>query len=126
MKNTLLLILLCLFGCGIFKKTSKTSSTATQSSNNQLESTQLVLKNADKETQLFTYWNDSGFYQVQYIKEQVDQVDAAYQNKKEEQSTRNELSTKKVEPVKTWLYVGGILVVIGLFFVYFKIFRYRS
>ncbi|WP_316817980.1 hypothetical protein [Pedobacter nyackensis] len=64
MKNILLLILFCLSGCGVFKKTSKTNATATQSSTNQLESTQLVLKNADKETRTFTYWNDSGFYQI--------------------------------------------------------------
>lgn len=69
MRSILFMISLFLCSCTLFKKTSKTKDSVTKSSNNQLQSSQLVLKNAGKETQVFTYWNDSGFYQYQSIKD---------------------------------------------------------
>lgn len=111
MKNILLLILFCLFGCGVFKKTSKTTSSTTQSSTNQLESSQLVLKSAGKETQVFTYWNDSGFYQFQHIKEQVDETKSDDLKTMEEQKMGQITTVKESEFLKNWIY-GIILIVL--------------
>ncbi|SMC70392.1 hypothetical protein [Pedobacter africanus] len=60
--------------CGLFKKTSKTTTSYAQSSAKEIEQRQLVLKSANKETQIFIYWNDRGFYQFRHIKEKIDQA----------------------------------------------------
>lgn len=118
MKNILLLILFCLFGCGVFKKTSKTTATAVQSSTSQLESSQLVLKNADKETQVFTYWNDSGFYQIQDIKERVSQAKSGKMSLEESQRAKQEVKLKEAEPLHNWLYMGIIIAALMCYILY--------
>jgi hypothetical protein len=116
-----LIILLCFSSCALFKKTSKTSNTASQTSSKQLEANMLVLKNANKETQVFTFWNDSGVYQFQHIKEQIDLVKKADLKITEKQMDKKQVSTSKAEAPKTWIYVGAGLMVIGCYFLYKKL-----
>jgi len=118
MKGVLIITVLCLFGCALFNKTSKTTTTDTQSSTKQLESSQLLLKKADKETQIFTYWNDSGFYQFQYIKEQVDQAKSGKFRADEKQSAKNTMNSKTVEPVGAWIYVMILIGLAGVYLVF--------
>ncbi|TCC99548.1 hypothetical protein [Pedobacter hiemivivus] len=104
MKGILIVMVICLFGCALFNKTSKTATTDKQSSEKQLESSQLLFKTANKETQIFTYWNDSGFYQVQNIREQIDLAKTDKLKIEEKQEAKQETIVKKTEPLKMWDY----------------------
>jgi len=105
----LVIVLICISGCALFQKTSKMSSVGTQSSVNQLESSQLVLKSTGKETQIYTYWNDSGFYQYQHIKEQIDQAKLSSTKAEQKQQAKQTVTAKKTERVNTGIY-GAILI----------------
>lgn len=123
MKTTLFVIVLFFFSCALFRKTERKTDLATKSSLNQLESTQLVLKNVGKETQIFSYGNDSGFYQYQLIKE-VSQESASSQLKAEnKQDSKEKLTDRRSEPVKIWVYIGGFLVLCGGFVLVKKTFN---
>lgn len=120
MKRIFIIIMLCLslLGCALFKKTSKTSSMVSQSSTNQLDASQLVLKNADKETQVFTYWNDTGFYQYQHIKERVEQAKTGKISIKEKAVLSQENRVKRTEPAVTWIYIGMVVLFAVIFFLF--------
>lgn len=121
MKQVVLFIVtLIICSCTLFKKSSRTSDVVKKSSLNQLESNQLVLKNIGKETQVFTYWNDSGFYQYQLVKEMSKESASTRLVNKEIQEYKEKKVERKSEPVKVWGYVGLILVFIISFFLYRK------
>jgi len=114
MKQTLIVIsIFFLFGCALFNKTSKTTTKDKHSSEKQLESSQLLFKTANKETQIFTYWSDSGFYQVQNIKEQIDMAKTDRLKTEEKQEAKQETIVKKTEPLRFWVYgLVGISAVV--------------
>jgi hypothetical protein len=122
MKQILLIMSLLFCSCTLFKKTSRTSDITKKTSLNQLEFSQLVLKKAGKETQIFTYWNDSGFYQYQVIKEQIQERASAQLKVEEKEVSKEKQISKKSEPVKVW---GYILLLIALFVVYFLLKKFR-
>lgn len=119
------IVMLFICSCTLFKKTSRTSDVTTKSSLNQLESSQLVLKNIGKETQVFTYWNDSGFYQYQLVKESSKESSATRLRNKEILDSKEKKVERKSEPVKGWVYVSILLAFIVSFVLYRK-FRVRS
>lgn len=120
MKTTIFMLLLMgSSGCALIQKTSKTKSVDKQSAVNQLESSRLVLKRADKETQIFTYWNDSGFYQFQHIKEQVDQSKLDKIKTEEKKEARQTAVIRKMEP-GVFLGVLVVLLVLGAVFLVYK------
>lgn len=111
MRTLYLLLFMLLFylsafleGCTLFQKSTKTSSTHKQSLEKQLESSQLLFKTANKETQIFTYWNDSGFYQIQNIREQIDMAKTDRLKIEEKQEAKQETIVKKTEPLRFWIY----------------------
>lgn len=110
MRYIALVITLFMYSCSLFKKTSRSSDVTKKSSLNQLESSQLVLKNIGKETQIFTYWNDSGFYQYQLIKEQSKEQTATQLKSKEIQDVKEKQTSKKSEPVRLWGFVVSVVV----------------
>ncbi|MBB5437712.1 hypothetical protein HDC92_001386 [Pedobacter sp. AK017] len=110
-----LLLAMLVAGCNLFKKTSKTSSSASQTASKQSEADMLVLKNADKETQVFTYWNDSGLYQFQQIKEKRGIAKAINLATNENKIDKKENHTKQIEPTKYWIYIGLGLMVVGCY-----------
>ena len=111
-------VLICFAGCAFFRKSTRTNAGATQTSTNQLESSQLVLKSAGKETRIFTYWNDSGFYQYQNIKEQVDQAKLTDLKTEQKLQAKQKIVTKKTEPLNVWIYVVILMVLTGGAFMY--------
>jgi hypothetical protein len=123
MKRIFIAIVGCLFGCALFNKTSKTTTTDKQSSEKQLESTQLLFKTANKETQIITYWTDSGFYQIQNIREQVDVAKSAKLKGEEKQMAKQETILKKTEPLNIWVY---IILLIGMLGCYWFFTRFVS
>lgn len=92
----LLIIMLSLASCALFKKTSKAVSS--QSSIKQMEMSEFLLKQANKETQIITYWNDSGFYQIQSIKERVDEAKSKQVSVKETADSKKKYNciTRKI------------------------------
>jgi hypothetical protein len=112
MKTILIVIVLCLSGCAMFKNTSKTNAKETQQSSKEAEFREFVLKSGIKETQVYSYWNDSGFYQYQRIMEQVDQSASRQLKTGEEEVIKKELSTKKTEPSKYWIWM--VVIVCGI------------
>lgn len=119
MKYIALIVTLFMCSCSLFKKTSRSSDITKKSSLNQLESSQLVLKSIGKETQIFTYWNDSGFYQYQLIKEQSKEQTATQLKRKEKQDVKEKQISKKSEPIGLLGYLA-VLVVLGLCYISFK------
>ncbi|TCC99434.1 hypothetical protein FBD94_05050 [Pedobacter hiemivivus] len=123
MKRIFIAIVGCLFGCALFNKTSKTTTIDKQSSEKQLESSQLLFKTANKETQIFTYWNDSGFYQIQNIREQVNVAKTDKLKAEEKQLAKQETIVKKTEPLNFWVY---IILLIGMLGCYWFFTRFVS
>lgn len=115
-----IILMFCMAGCALFKKTSKTTVKNSRSFLKQSEQNQLILKRADKETQVFTYWSDSGFYQFQNIKEQIDQAKLKQGRAMEKQESKQETSVKKKEPVKIWAYTALIVILCLIFLIYKK------
>ena len=117
MKVLIIFLLLAMLteSCNLFKKTSKTSNIGSYTASKQLETNMLVLKNADKETQIFTYWNDSGLYQFQHIKEQVGLAKTINLAAKEKQNDKTEIHAKQTEPIRYWIYIGMGLMAIGCY-----------
>ncbi|MNL10504.1 hypothetical protein D3C87_1313060 [compost metagenome] len=122
-KIAFIILLFCMAGCALFRKTNKTTVKNSQSSLKQSELNQLILKRADKETQVFTYWNDSGFYQFQNIREQIDQVKLKQGKALEKQQSKQEISVKKKEPVKIWVYTALTVILCLILVVYMKLSR---
>jgi ADP-ribosylglycohydrolase len=110
---TILFILFYFSGCNLFKKTSSNSSANTEASTKQTASSQLVLRSANKETQVFTYWNDSSIYQYQLITEQVNEAQSDKLKTEEEQQAKQQQTIKESEPANAWIYMGIAIAVIG-------------
>lgn len=112
-----IIFLLFFFGCTLFQKTSKEKVQHIESSSSQLELSQLVLKNANKETQVFTYWNDSGFYQHSYTTEEINQSDASHIKADENLHSKQTLKMKRAEPTSLWNYLLIFLVLTSAYLV---------
>lgn len=112
-------ITLSFISCSLFKKTTLSSS---QSSVKQTEISQLVLKQANKETQIFTYWNDTGYYQIQTIKEQVDEARSGTLKAEEKLSSKEKMLKKEPGLVNIWFW-AAILVLLIIYFSYLRLKR---
>ena len=116
-KNLMIVcLLLFLFnGCMLFKKSSKASLQNRSDSNSQSYLERVSLKTANKETNIYTYWNDSLIFQFQNIRENVDEAKLSALSNKENQVTKQEQTIKKTEPPDLWVYgVAAILVAVVL------------
>lgn len=105
-------------GCSLLRKTTITSNKKSQSSSKQLEASMLILKNANKETQVFTYWNDSGFYQYQHIKEQTDLAKSGRLKASAKVSEQTKVATKQTEPPKLWIYMVLAVIMVRCYLGY--------
>ncbi|MNY45658.1 hypothetical protein D3C86_1807780 [compost metagenome] len=104
--------------CSLFRKTNKTTDIAIKSSKSQLDFGQLVLKSSDKETQVFTYWTNSGFYQYQHIKEQIDQTKSEQLNAIGQHEAQQTMIDKKATSVQAWGFIGMVILTIVFGFLY--------
>ena len=104
--------------CSLFRKTSKTTDIVHKSSKSQLDFGQLVLKSSGKETQVYTYWNDSGFYQYQNIKEQIDQVKSEQLTAIGQHEAQQTIIDKKATSVQAWGFIGMVILTIVFGFLY--------
>lgn len=120
MKILFLVLVCCLCGCAMFKKTSKTSAITKASSVKNLEATELILKRAGKETQTFTYWNDSGFYQIQQVREIVAQAERGELKIGQEENSREDVVIKTKMAFKPWIYAGVSVFLLLIFILWLK------
>lgn len=112
MKKELLIVTLLFYSCSLFRKTSRTKDVVTQSSRNQLDFGQVVLKSADKETRIFTYWNDSSFYQYQNVKEQVNKAETNQWAAKAQHKEEQMVAAKNTTSVQAWVVISLVVIII--------------
>lgn len=106
-----LYLLLCLGSCSLFRKTSKITASATFDLSKQIEAQTLDLKTRQKETQRYSYWEDSIFHQYEVVREQIDQSKASTVKTQENQETKQQQVLKESKPAETW---GSLIIVIVL------------
>jgi ATP-dependent Zn protease len=124
MKPKLLLITMLFCSCSLFRKTSKTTDIAIKSSKSQLDFGQLVLKSSGKETQVFTYWTDSGFYQYQHIKEQINKAETGQLSTIIQHEAEETVAVKNTTSVQIWGVIGLIILTIVFGFLYYFVSKF--
>jgi ATP-dependent Zn protease len=124
MKKILLCIILLFCSCALFRKTGKTKNVATQYSKNQLDFEQLILKSSGKETQVFTYWNDSSFYQYQNIKEQINKAETGQLSTIIQHEAEETVAVKNTTSVQIWGVIGLIILTIVFGFLYYFVSKF--
>ena len=108
-------LLIHLTGCMLFKKSSKATLQNRSDSSSQSYLERISLKTANKETNIYTYWNDSAAFQFQHILENVDEAKLSSLSNKENQVTKQNQTIKKTEPPDLWIYgIIAILVAVVL------------
>ncbi|RZM22603.1 MAG: hypothetical protein EOO88_28905 [Pedobacter sp.] len=112
MKLFYLFPIILLSGCSLFRKTSKITASATFDLSKQTEAQTLDLKTKLKETQRYSYWEDSIFHQYEVIREQIDQSKASNVKTQENQETKQDQVLKESKPAESWVFLI-ILVVLG-------------
>ena len=112
MKIKYILLIILLTGCGLFKKTTKSSTASSFDLSKQTEAQTLDLKTKQKEIQRYSYWEDSVFHQYEVIREQIDQSKASTVKTQETQETKQAQVLKESKPAETWVFLI-ILVVLG-------------
>lgn len=113
-----LYFMLCILSCSLFKRTTKSTSAATFDLSKQVQENHLLLTTKQKETQIYSYWKDSIFYQYQLIKEQVEQTKAGTVKTREKQEAKQEQITKESRPIEVWIYAGIVLGIIGFVLIF--------
>lgn len=111
---------LLLQSCSLFKKTTKTTVNDSQSTSKSSDFNWLKIKTANKETNVFTYWDSGMVYQYQNIREQVDQVESAGLKTTDEVTTKKDVVVKESKPPILWIYAGIGLLLTGMLVVYLK------
>lgn len=115
MRCLAVMLVLCLSACSIFRKTNKEMTNTVQLSNKHLEANKLILKKAEKETKIFTYWTDSGFHQLQFIKEEVGQTEAGNLKIEKKEEAKHTVNSKKHEPVTSWIYAVILFLILSCY-----------
>jgi hypothetical protein len=106
--------------CSLFKKTTKTTVNDTQSSSKFSDFNMLNIKTANKESNIYTYWDSGVVYQYQNIRERADQTESAGIKTTDELKTKKDVVVKESEPPVLWIYAGIGLFLIGALIVYWK------
>jgi len=114
-----ILLILLLSSCSLFKTTTKTTAAKSFDLSKQIDARSLDIQTAQKETQIYSWWKDSVFYQYSQIKEQVDQAKAATVVLQENQEVKQEQTVKESEPAEAWVcgsFVFGMIVFVLIFY----------
>lgn len=83
----------------------------------------LNLKTANKETNIYTYWNDRYKYQFKKIQENIDETKCSAALSDEKQVLQQQQSLKKTEPPDLWKYEIFAVVALGLLLTMLKFWR---
>ncbi|RYG34367.1 MAG: hypothetical protein EOO01_32325 [Chitinophagaceae bacterium] len=99
----------------------KSSTTNSFDLSKQSEENQLTLTTMQKETQVYSYWKDSIYYQYEVIREQIDQAKAGAVKTLENQQAKQEQTIKESQPIDVWIYAGIILGIIWFILTFKKL-----
>lgn len=110
-----------LWGCALFKKTSKTKTTETERIEKKSELKMLDLKSAHRQTSIFTIWDSGMVYQYQVILEKTDEAKLTELKANEVGTAKKEVIDKVSKPWDLWVYLGVGIILIGVYWVYRKI-----
>jgi len=108
---------MCLLGC----RTVKTTTKASEEMKRDVELNTVAVKAAQKETNTVTYWPDGQVYQLQNVKEQVDQTKLGRLDLEEKQVAKWSELVKQIEPLMIWVYLGLGAAVITAVLIYWKL-----
>jgi len=117
MKVIIMISLMCLLGC----RTVKTTTKASDEMKRDVELNTVAVRAAQKETNTVTYWPDGQVYQLQNVKEQVDQTKLGRLDVKEKRVAKQSEVLKQSEPLRIWVYLGVGVAVIAAVLIYLKI-----
>jgi len=81
----------------------------------------LAVKAAQKEMNTVTYWPDGQVYQLQNVKEQVDQTKLGRLDVKEKRVAKQSEVKKESAPLRIWIYIGVGIAAIAAALIYLKI-----
>jgi len=123
MKTLHIILILSLSSCSLFKKTTKTTTIGSFDLSKQTEARSLELQTAQKETQIYSFWKDSIFYQYALIKEQADQARAVTLKVQENLEAKQEQTIKESRPMEMWIYVITLLGIIGFALIFKKLIK---
>ncbi|SMD15055.1 hypothetical protein SAMN04488101_1187 [Pedobacter nyackensis] len=112
MLELICLILALSAGCMLFKKNTKTTMENNLETNHKTYLERVNLKTASKETNIYTYWNDSSVFQYQNIRENIEEAKRSTVNTDEKQVMQQRETMKKTEPPDLWVY--GVVIIIGI------------
>lgn len=115
----LYLMVVCFCGCKVFKQTARVK----HSSATQVEAAELLWKQADRERRIYSYWNDSRFYQFEVMRERVGEAKSGKLKIKEKQEDSAKLVEKEVKSWGILLAVASAFVVISLLWLMKKYFK---
>ena len=121
MKTRYIILLALLSSCSLFKKTTKTTNAASFDLSKQTEAHRLELQTAQKETQIYSFWKDSIFYQYAMVKEQVDKANTGSLSVQENQELQQAHTSKESKPVESWVYVIFLLGLIVFVLIFKKL-----
>ena len=123
MKTLYIILLALLSSCSLFKKTTKNTTSASFDLSRQTEARSLDLLTAQKETQIYSFWKDSIFYQFALIKEQADQARAGTLKVQENLEAKQDQTIKESRPMEMWIYVITLLGIIGFALIFKKLIK---
>jgi hypothetical protein len=123
MKKTVVLLVFCLSGCAMFKHSTKTDAYEEAKFEKVVDSRSLVLKTALKETNTLTYNPDGSVLQFQQIQEEVAQSEAVHLSGIEKAKASKDLSVKESVPMKSWLWLGALVLLLVTLLIYLKFIR---
>lgn len=121
MKWMIIVAIIALMGCALFKKTTKLSAVNEKESSKVSYLDKVDVQTANKETHTYTWWNDSSVYQYQNVQELVEGTKLEKVSSTEKELERDETVKKESTPVKIWIYAGIAILIIGLLFIIRKI-----
>lgn len=119
------LILALSAGCMLFKKNTKTAMENKLETNQHTYLERVNLKTANKETNIYTYWNDSSVFQYQNIRENIIEAKRSAVNTDEKQVMQQQEMMKKTEPPDLWVYGVALIVGIGVLILVVRFWRKR-
>jgi len=123
MKKAIVVVLLALSGCSMFKHSTKTNEYEEAKFETAVDSRSLVLKTAIKETNTLTYNPDGSILQFQQIQEEMASSEAVQLSGIEKATAKKDLSVKESVPMKSWLWLGALVLLLVALMIYLKFIR---
>lgn len=103
----LYLMVVCFYGCKVFKQTARVK----HNSATQVEAAELLWKQADRERRIYSYWNDSGFYQFEVMRERVGEAKSGRIMLNEKQEDSAKFVKRDMKGWGIWIDVIGCAIV---------------